>query len=84
MNARVVGLVAGDRDRWALAGDQLYVDLDLRHANLPPGTRLQVGSAILEVSDLPHTGCGKFTARFGSAAIRFINAKRIESFGFVA
>jgi MOSC domain len=75
MNARVVGLVAGDRDRWALAGDQLYVDLDLRHANLPPGTHLQVGSAILEVSDLPHTGCGKFTARFGSAATRFINAK---------
>lgn len=74
MNARVVGLVAGDRDRWALAGDQLYVDLDLRHTSLPPGTRLQVGSAILEVSDLPHTGCGKFTARFGSAATRFINA----------
>jgi MOSC domain len=75
MNAQVIDLVAGDRDRWALAGDQLYVDLDLRYENLPPGTRLQVGSAILEVSDLPHTGCAKFTARFGSAATRFINAK---------
>jgi MOSC domain-containing protein YiiM len=76
MNARVVDLVAGgDRDRWALAGDQLYVDFDLRHENLPPGTHLQVGSATLEVSEMPHTGCAKFTARFGSDATRFINAK---------
>ena len=76
INARVVDLVAGgDRDRWALAGDQLYVDFDLRAENLPPGTRLQVGSATLEVSELPHTGCSKFTARFGSDATRFINGK---------
>ena len=76
MNARVVDLVAGgDRERWALAGDQLYVDFDLRAENLPPGTRLQVGSAMLEVSGVPHTGCAKFTARFGSAATRFINAQ---------
>lgn len=75
MNARVIDLVAGDRDRWALAGDQLYVDFDLRHENLPPGTRIRVGSAILEVTDVPHTGCAKFTARFGSDATRFINAK---------
>ena len=75
MNARVIDLVAGARDRWALAGDQLYVDFDLRHENLPPGTRLGVGSAVLEVSDLPHTGCAKFSARFGSDATRFINAK---------
>jgi hypothetical protein len=75
MNARVTDLVAGDRDRWALAGDQLYVDFDLRVENLPPGARLEVGSAVLEISDLPHTGCAKFTARFGSAATRFINAK---------
>jgi MOSC domain-containing protein YiiM len=76
MNARVVDLVAGgDRERWALAGDQLYVDFDLRHENLPPGSRLQVGSATLEVSEMPHTGCAKFTARFGSAATQFINGK---------
>ncbi|HEU5206439.1 MAG TPA: MOSC domain-containing protein [Gaiellaceae bacterium] len=76
MNVRAVDLVAGgDRDRWALAGDQLYVDFDLRAENLPPGTRLQVGSATLEVSEIPHTGCAKFTARFGSDATRFINAK---------
>lgn len=75
MNARVIDLVAGHRDRWPLAGDQLYVDLDLRHENLPPGTRLQAGSAILEVTDLPHTGCAKFTARFGSGATQFVNGK---------
>ena len=74
MNARTITLLAGDdRERWALAGDQLYVDLDLSKDNLPPGTRLGVGSAVLEVSDVPHTGCDKFTARFGSAATRFVN-----------
>jgi MOSC domain-containing protein YiiM len=75
MNARVTDLVAGDRGRWALAGDQLYVDFDLRHENLPAGTRFQVGSAILEVTEVPHTGCAKFTARFGSAATQFVNGK---------
>ena len=75
MSSRVVDLLTGDRERWALAGDQLYVDLDLSAENLPPGTRLRVGSATLEVSDIPHTGCAKFTARFGSAATRFINGK---------
>src|SRR5215207_8798704 len=58
MSARVVDLVAGgERERWALAGDQLYVDLDLSEAHLPPGTRLALGSAVIEVTDQPHTGC---------------------------
>lgn len=74
MSSRVIDLLAGDRDRWPLAGDQLYVDLDLTPENLPPGTRLRVGEAVLEVSSEPHTGCAKFTARFGSAAIRFVNS----------
>ena len=74
MGARTVALVAGDRSRWPLAGDQLYVDLDLSQENLPAGTRLRVGEATLEVSAEPHTGCAKFTARFGSAAIRFVNS----------
>jgi MOSC domain-containing protein YiiM len=75
MNARVVDLLAdGDRDRWPLAGDQLFVDLDLTTDNLPAGTRLQVGSVTLEVSALPHTGCAKFTHRFGSSATRFVNS----------
>jgi MOSC domain-containing protein YiiM len=74
MNARAIELIAGDdRSRWALAGDQLYVDLDLSVENLPPGTRLELGSAVVEVTDVPHTGCAKFTERFGSAAIKFVN-----------
>ena len=76
MNARVTDLVAaGDAERWALAGDQLYVDFDLTAANVPPGTRLAIGSAVIEVSEEPHTGCAKFVARFGSAAHRFVNTK---------
>jgi hypothetical protein len=74
MNARVIELLAGDRERWALAGDQLYVDLDLSPENLPTGTRLAVGTAVVEVTDVPHTGCAKFTERFGPAAIRFVNS----------
>ena len=75
MNARVTALVAGeDRDRWALAGDQLYVDLDLSYRNLPPGTRLQVGEAVIEVTDEPHRGCGKFSSRFGVDALKFVNS----------
>ena len=76
MNARAVDLVAaGDRDRWQLAGDQLYVDFDLTTANVPAGTRLALGTAVLEVTAEPHTGCAKFVARFGHAAHRFVNAK---------
>ncbi len=74
MNARVAALVAGGGDRWELAGDQLYVDLDLSYANVPPGTRLAVGSAIIEVSDQPHRGCKKFGARFGWDALQFVNS----------
>jgi hypothetical protein len=74
MNSRAIALIAGDRDRWALAGDQLYVDFDLSPENLPPGTRLALGSAEVEVTEVPHTGCAKFTERFGSAAIRFVNS----------
>ena len=71
MNSRVVELLAQDPDGWALAGDQLYVDLDLSMGNLPPGTLLRVGSATLEVSVVPHRGCVQFSARFGPDALRF-------------
>ena len=75
MGARVVDLLAGgNRDAWPLAGDQLYVDLDLGVANLPAGTRLAIGDAVIEVTEPPHTGCAKFSARFGSAALRFVNS----------
>jgi hypothetical protein len=73
MNARVIELLAGSRDRWALAGDQLYVDLDLSAENLPPGTRLAVGDAVVEVSAKPHTGCKQFAQRFGIDAVRFVS-----------
>jgi MOSC domain-containing protein YiiM len=75
MNARVASLVAVDPERRALAGDQLYVDLDLSARNVPPGTRLGVGSALIEVTSVPHRGCGKFTARFGVDAMKFVNSK---------
>ncbi|HSG78755.1 MAG TPA: MOSC domain-containing protein [Acidimicrobiia bacterium] len=71
MNSRVVDLVAGEPGRRPLAGDQLYVDLDLGEVNLPAGTRLRVGEAVIEVSATPHTGCQKFTDRFGLAALRW-------------
>jgi hypothetical protein len=74
MNARVAALVAVDDDRWKLAGDQLYVDLDLSEANLPPGSRLSVGSAVIEITDAPHLGCKKFRERFGEDALRFVNS----------
>jgi hypothetical protein len=74
MSSRVIELIAGDRERWPLAGDQLFVDLDLGPENLPPGTRLAVGSAVIQVTEVPHTGCAKFTERFGPAAIRFVNS----------
>lgn len=74
MNARVAALVAGDPDRWQLAGDQLYVDLDLSVTNLLPGTRLTLGSAVIEITAQPHLGCSKFAGRFGKDAMRFVNS----------
>jgi len=74
MNARVIALLAQDASRWPLAGDQLYVDMDLGEDNIPPGTRLALGSAMIEVSAQPHTGCKKFSARFGVDAIKFVNS----------
>jgi MOSC domain-containing protein YiiM len=74
MSSRAIALAAGDRDRWALAGDQLYLDLDLSGDNLPPGTRLEVGSAVIEVTSEPHTGCKKFAARFGLETLEVFNS----------
>lgn len=76
MNARAIALLARERARWALAGDQLYIDLDLSEANAPPGTRLALGSAIIEITAQPHTGCKKFASRFGVEAVQFVNSPR--------
>ena len=74
MNSRVIALLAQEQDRWKLAGDQLYIDMDLSDTNLPAGTRLALGTAIIEITAKPHTGCKKFAARFGQDAIKFVNS----------
>jgi MOSC domain-containing protein YiiM len=74
MNARVIALLAQEAERWQLAGDQLYLDLDLSEDNLPPGTQLAIGTAIIEVTEIPHTGCRKFAARFGLEGMKFVNS----------
>jgi hypothetical protein len=74
MNARAAEAVAGDVSRWPLAGDQIYADFDIGVEHLPPGTRLAIGDAEIEVSKKPHTGCAKFSARFGTDALRFVNS----------
>jgi MOSC domain-containing protein YiiM len=75
MNARALALIAQEEARWPLAGDNLIVDLDLSADNLPPGTRLAIGSALLKITDVPHKGCSKFAARFGVDATRFVNSR---------
>lgn len=79
MNARVIALVAREESRWPLAGDQLFVELDLGEESLPPGARLRAGSAVIEITPTPHTGCKKFLARFGADALRFVNARATRS-----
>lgn len=74
MNARTMALLAQSKDRWQLAGDELFIDLDLSDENLPAGTRLAIGTAIIEVSAVPHTGCKKFAERFGTDATKFVNS----------
>lgn len=73
INSRVLDAVAGDRERWPLAGDQIVVDLDLSKDNLPAATRLRIGQALVEISPIPHTGCAKFAARYGREGLRFVN-----------
>jgi MOSC domain-containing protein YiiM len=76
MNARCIALIAQERDRWALAGDNLFVDLDLRPENMPPGQRLNIGEAIIEITDVPHTGCASFVERYGRPAVVFVNGPK--------
>ncbi len=81
MNAGAIDLVAdGDKDRWPLAGDQLFVDLNLSTGNLPTGTRLAIGSAVIEVSAKPHTGCAKFAQRYGMDAARWVNSDKEQRY----
>ena len=73
MNSRVLALLARSEERWKLSGDQLIIDMDMSIEGLPPGSRLGVGSAVIEVSEKPHTGCAKFAGRFGADALRFVS-----------
>lgn len=75
MNSRAVSLIARTKERWPLAGDQLYVDMDLSEENLLPGSRLEIGSSIIEITEIPHNGCKKFTDRFGVDAVKFVNSE---------
>ena len=74
MNSRIIELISQDRDRWHLAGDQFFVDMDISQENLPAGTRIAMGSAVVEVTEVPHTGCKKFIERFGVDAHKFVNS----------
>jgi hypothetical protein len=74
ISSRAAALVAREKDRWRLAGDQLYIDMDLSAENLPAGTCLALGSAVIEVTAPPHLGCQKFVARFGMEAMKFVNS----------
>lgn len=80
MNSRVARAISTDGEDWILAGDQIYVDLDLSVENLPAGSRLQIGDAIVELSEQPHTGCAKFVERFGRDALRFVNVGQGKEF----
>lgn len=75
MNSRAIALVARTKDRWPLAGDQLYVDMDLSVENLPAESKLRIGTAVIQVTAQPHTGCRFFAARFGADATRFVNSR---------
>ena len=76
MNSRAISLIADSKSQWALAGDQFYVDMDLSKENLPPGTRLELGNAVIEITAEPHLGCKKFINRFGRDAALFVNSEK--------
>jgi MOSC domain-containing protein YiiM len=74
MNARSAALIAGEPQNWPPAGDQLFVELSLAGDDLPAGSRLELGSALIEITAVPHTGCGKFVRRYGVDAMKFVNS----------
>ena len=88
MSARMVSFLAEAPEQQALAGDQLFLDLDISVANLPTGTHLAIGDrAVIEVTAKPHNGCSKFVARFGQEAMEFVNSpvgKELRLRGFNA
>lgn len=73
MNARAIGLIAQERENWPPAGDNLFIDMNLSAENLRPGQRLALGSAVIEITDVPHNGCQSFINRYGRDACVFVN-----------
>lgn len=87
MNARCIGLIAGERENWPPAGDNLFIDMDLSPDNTPPGQRLAIGTAVIEITAVPHNGCDSFIARYGRDACVFVNTgqgKRLRLRGIYA
>ena len=80
MMSRSIALIAQDKERWPLAGDQMYVDIDLSHENLPLGTQLSIGTAIIEITEPSHNGCLKFVDRFGKDSMKFVNAPEFKKY----
>ena len=76
INSRIIQAIAGNKPRWTLSGDQLVVDIDITHHNMPPGTTLCIGSAVVEITAKPHTGCSKFMSRFGKSALIFVSGNQ--------
>ena len=79
MNARCIAHIAGARDRWALAGDNLFIDMDIRPENLPAGQRLRIGTAIIEITAVKHAGCKSFAEHYGQSAVVFVNARKVSA-----
>ena len=79
MNSRFLRVIAGGEERMPLSGDNLLVDLDLSDENLPSGTRLKIGTAVFEVTDIPHTGCAKFQRRYGVDALEVVNSETYKA-----
>ena len=75
MSARAIRQIAGDKADWPPAGDQLFIDMDMSRSNLTVGQRMQLGDTILEITEVPHNGCNKFSERFGIEATRFVNSR---------
>ena len=73
-NSRMIHLLAGDKERWQLAGDNLFVDLDLSRENLHTGQQLSIGECVIEITEQSHNGCAKFRKRFGASALEFVNS----------
>ena len=87
MNARWIQLIAQERSNWPPAGDNFFVDMDLTPDNMPPGTRLAIGTAVIGTTDTPHSGCASFIDRYGRDACIFVNTgegKRLRLRGIYA